>query len=213
MSTVVENAAFSSALNVTKSYLKVYPAMTAEQALDFLLGVYGAFSDLVHNLRSESTLDDDAQAMTVGFGASFPVTEVALPAEAADEVTEVTEPVNEAEHLGDSDHLSEVDQVQETEAPVLPVYEPYCSIEESRANPDHLICLVDGKELKMLKRYIRRFGLTPDTYRAVFNLPADYPMTALSYSMQKAAEAKEIGLGTRENKTKALHREDEMVAA
>ena len=62
--------------------------------------------------------------------------------------------------------------------------------------PDHIICLEDGKKLKMLKRYIRtRYNLTPDEYRARWGLPADYPMVAPNYAKRRSAFAKEIGLG------------------
>ena len=62
--------------------------------------------------------------------------------------------------------------------------------------PDFIICLEDGKKLKMLKRYLRaRYGLTPDAYRAKWNLPADYPMTAPNYAAKRSDFAKQIGLG------------------
>ena len=62
--------------------------------------------------------------------------------------------------------------------------------------PDYLICLEDGKKLKMLKRYLRsRFKLTPDQYRAKWGLPADYPMVASNYAARRSEFAKKIGLG------------------
>src|SRR5690348_11847486 len=62
--------------------------------------------------------------------------------------------------------------------------------------PDYLICLEDGKKLKMLKRHLRStYGLTPDAYRAKWGLPADYPMVAPNYAEQRSAFAKKIGLG------------------
>ncbi|HXC57352.1 MAG TPA: MucR family transcriptional regulator [Rhizomicrobium sp.] len=62
--------------------------------------------------------------------------------------------------------------------------------------PDYLICLEDGKKLKMLKRYLRsRFKLTPDQYRAKWGLPADYPMVAANYAAKRSEFAKKIGLG------------------
>ncbi|MEJ1967070.1 MAG: MucR family transcriptional regulator [Rhizomicrobium sp.] len=63
-------------------------------------------------------------------------------------------------------------------------------------SPDHIVCLEDGKKLKMLKRYLRsRYQLTPDQYRAKWVLPADYPMVAPNYAAQRSAFAKKIGLG------------------
>lgn len=62
--------------------------------------------------------------------------------------------------------------------------------------PDHIICLEDGRKLKMLKRYLRsRYELTPDEYRARWGLPIDYPMVAPNYADKRSALAKEIGLG------------------
>lgn len=61
---------------------------------------------------------------------------------------------------------------------------------------DYIICLEDGKKLKMLKRYLRsRFKLSPDEYRARWNLPPDYPMVAPNYAKRRSDFAKKIGLG------------------
>jgi predicted transcriptional regulator len=61
---------------------------------------------------------------------------------------------------------------------------------------DYLICLEDGKKLKMLKRYLRsQYSLSPEEYRAKWRLPADYPMVAPSYAAQRSKLAKKIGLG------------------
>ena len=62
--------------------------------------------------------------------------------------------------------------------------------------PDYLVCLEDGKKLKMLKRHLRAvYGLSPEEYRAKWNLPADYPMVAPNYAKQRSNFAKQIGLG------------------
>lgn len=62
--------------------------------------------------------------------------------------------------------------------------------------PDHIICLEDGRKFKSLKRHLRTdFGLTPDEYRAKWNLPGDYPMVAPNYSQKRSALAKASGLG------------------
>lgn len=61
--------------------------------------------------------------------------------------------------------------------------------------PDHLISMLDGKPYKMLKRHLAQNGYTPETYREAFGLPKDYPMTAATYSEQRKALAKKIGLG------------------
>lgn len=66
---------------------------------------------------------------------------------------------------------------------------------------EHIICLEDGKKLKMLKRYIStRYNLTPDAYRAKWGLPADYPMVAPAYAEKRSAFAKKIGLGKKQTK-------------
>jgi predicted transcriptional regulator len=62
--------------------------------------------------------------------------------------------------------------------------------------PDYLICLEDGKKLKMLKRHLRStYNMTPDEYRNKWGLPPDYPMVAPNYAEQRSAFAKKIGLG------------------
>lgn len=62
--------------------------------------------------------------------------------------------------------------------------------------PEHIICLEDGKKLKMLKRYLRsNYSMTPEEYRTKWNLPADYPMVAPNYAAQRSEFAKKIGLG------------------
>jgi predicted transcriptional regulator len=62
--------------------------------------------------------------------------------------------------------------------------------------PDYLVCLEDGKKLKMLKRHLRStYNMTPDEYRHKWSLPADYPMVAPNYAQQRSAFAKKIGLG------------------
>ena len=67
--------------------------------------------------------------------------------------------------------------------------------------PDYLICLEDGKKLKMLKRHLKtRYSMTPDEYRDRWGLPADYPMVAPNYAKQRRALAKKIGLGTTRRK-------------
>ena len=62
--------------------------------------------------------------------------------------------------------------------------------------PDYIVCLEDGKRLKMLKRHLRSaYDMTPDDYRAKWGLPSDYPMVAPNYAKQRSQFAKKIGLG------------------
>ena len=75
------------------------------------------------------------------------------------------------------------------------VQKPAVSISKS-ITEDYIVCLEDGKRLKMLKRYLRtQYGLTPEDYRRKWKLPADYPMVAPAYAERRSNFAKEIGLG------------------
>ncbi|MEL6859792.1 MAG: MucR family transcriptional regulator [Pseudomonadota bacterium] len=65
---------------------------------------------------------------------------------------------------------------------------------------NHIVCLEDGKKLKMLKRYLRtHYKMTPNEYRARWGLPADYPMVAPEYAERRSSFAKQIGLGKKRN--------------
>ena len=88
--------------------------------------------------------------------------------------------------------LSTVGDVQPTAAPVL---SPAVPIKKS-VFPDYIICLEDGKKMKMLKRHLKSsYGMTPDQYRTKWSLPSDYPMVAPSYAAKRSTMAKKIGLG------------------
>ncbi|MDE0539439.1 MAG: MucR family transcriptional regulator [Rhodospirillales bacterium] len=70
--------------------------------------------------------------------------------------------------------------------------------------PDYIICLEDGKRLKMLKRHLRTtYGMTPEEYRAKWKLPHDYPMVAPNYAKQRSEFAKNIGLGRKSGRPKS----------
>ena len=72
----------------------------------------------------------------------------------------------------------------------------------SSVKPDFIVCLEDGKKLKMLKRHLMtHYQMTPDQYRSKWGLAADYPMVAPNYAEQRRALAKAIGLGTKRRKT------------
>ena len=76
-----------------------------------------------------------------------------------------------------------------------PDKEPAVAIEKS-VFPDYIICLEDGKKLKMLKRHLMAaYGMSPEQYRARWNLPATYPVTAPNYSERRSKIAAAIGLG------------------
>jgi predicted transcriptional regulator len=81
--------------------------------------------------------------------------------------------------------------------------EPAVSIRTS-IKPDYVVCLEDGKKLKMLKRHLMtHYQMTPDQYRTKWGLPADYPMVAPNYAEQRRTLAKKIGLGTKRRKVPA----------
>jgi predicted transcriptional regulator len=79
--------------------------------------------------------------------------------------------------------------------------EPKVSVRAS-IKPDYIVCLEDGKRLKMLKRHLMtHYQMTPDQYRQKWGLNSDYPMVAPNYAAQRRELAKSIGLGTRPRKT------------
>jgi predicted transcriptional regulator len=81
-----------------------------------------------------------------------------------------------------------------------PAPEPAVPIRSS-IKPDYLVCLEDGKKLKMLKRHLMtHYGMTPEDYRAKWGLPNDYPMVAPNYAEQRRTLAKAIGLGRKKGK-------------
>jgi predicted transcriptional regulator len=83
-----------------------------------------------------------------------------------------------------------------------PKPEPKVSIRSS-VKPDYIVCLEDGKRLKMLKRHLMtHYNLTPDQYRQKWGLSADYPMVAPNYAEQRRTLAKSIGLGTKRKRTR-----------
>ena len=77
---------------------------------------------------------------------------------------------------------------------------PAVSIRKS-VTPDYLICLDDGRKFKSLRRHLGALGMTPEQYRAKWNLPYDYPMVASNYAAQRSELAKKIGLGQLRKKT------------
>jgi predicted transcriptional regulator len=81
--------------------------------------------------------------------------------------------------------------------------QPAVSIKKS-VQPDYIVCLEDGKKLKMLKRHLKTaYNMTPESYRERWGLSSDYPMVAPNYARQRSRLAKEIGLGTRARRGRA----------
>ncbi len=82
-------------------------------------------------------------------------------------------------------------------APAAEKPQPAVPIKKS-ITPEYLVCLEDGKKLKMLKRHLKTaYDMTPEQYRERWGLPADYPMVAQKYAERRSELAKQIGLGTK----------------
>lgn len=85
---------------------------------------------------------------------------------------------------------AEPQQAQEKPQPAVPI--------KKSVTPDYIVCLEDGKKLKMLKRHLKTdHDMTPEQYRERWGLAPDYPMVAPNYAKQRSQLAKDIGLGTR----------------
>ena len=81
--------------------------------------------------------------------------------------------------------------------------QPAVPIKKS-VHADFIVCLEDGKKLKMLKRHLKTaYNMTPEAYRERWGLGSDYPMVAPNYARQRSRLAKEIGLGTRARRPRA----------
>jgi len=90
-------------------------------------------------------------------------------------------------------------------APATPAARPQPAVSVKKSvQPDYIVCLEDGKKLKMLKRHLKTaYNMTPEVYRERWGLPSDYPMVAPNYARQRSRLAKEIGLGTRARRGRA----------
>ncbi len=103
----------------------------------------------------------------------------------ATQISEVISTVHEA-LKGLSDGAGEPEP--EPLKPAVPI--------KKSVTPEYIVCLEDGKQLKMLKRHLRTtYDMTPEEYRAKWGLPASYPMVAPNYAKQRSEFAKKIGLG------------------
>ena len=84
-----------------------------------------------------------------------------------------------------------------TEVPEIEKQQPAVPVKKS-VFPDYIVCLEDGKKLKMLKRHLKTaYNMSPEQYREKWGLTADYPMVAPSYAKHRSSLAKKIGLGTK----------------
>jgi predicted transcriptional regulator len=91
----------------------------------------------------------------------------------------------------------------EVEAVAAPAEKPLAKVSVKKSiTPDYLVCLDDGKRFKSLKRHLSQLGMTPDEYRAKWNLAADYPMVAPNYSASRSALSKAAGFGKKKPELK-----------
>lgn len=136
-------------------------------------------------MRDNGDLDESEQGltlqMTTDIVASFVTNNKITP----EELTELIRSVHRT-----MDALSQGQEPRSQEKP-----KPAVAINKS-INTDYIVCLEDGKKLKMLKRYLRStYNMSPDDYRKRWGLPADYPMVAPAYAARRSEFAKRIGLG------------------
>jgi predicted transcriptional regulator len=138
--------------------------------------------------KAAKTADEDFLRMTAHLVAAY-LRKNSVPA------AQITEIVN-------SVHGSLRSIESKIQAPQSEALKPAVPIKKS-ITPEFLICLEDGRKLKMLKRHLRStYSMTPDDYRKKWNLPADYPMVASKYAAQRSDFAKKIGLGKSGGKKK-----------
>ncbi len=131
--------------------------------------------------ETQQTVDnEELMRMTTDIVASF-LTHNSVPAE---NVSELIKSVHSTmKEIAGGDTKPEVKS-----KPAVPVSKSVAD--------DYIVCLEDGKKLKMLKRYLRsQYDMSPEDYRRKWGLPADYPMVAPSYSRRRSDFAKQIGLG------------------
>lgn len=112
-------------------------------------------------------------------------------------------PANDLPSVINTVHLSLAGLDSDKQAMGDSALKPAVPVRKS-VTPDFLICLEDGKKLKMLKRHLRTaYNLSPDEYRAKWQLGPDYPMVAPNYAKRRSQFAKDIGLGRKASRRKA----------
>ena len=124
--------------------------------------------------------DEELLRMTTDIVASF-LTHNSVPAESVPEMIKSV-------HSTMKEISGDTPKPEPKSKPAVPI--------SKSVNDDYIVCLEDGKKLKMLKRYLRsQYDMSPEDYRRKWGLPADYPMVAPNYSKRRSEFAKEIGLG------------------
>ncbi|TGY87857.1 transcriptional regulator [Marinicauda algicola] len=137
-----------------------------------------------------STVDqEEILRMTTDIVASF-LTHNSIPSE------NVPEMIKSIYSTMRSLSSKEEEKAETKQKPAVPV--------SKSVQDDYIVCLEDGKKLKMLKRYLRsQYDMSPEEYRRKWGLPADYPMVAPAYSRRRSQFAKDIGLGRGGRKKRA----------
>ena len=131
---------------------------------------------------SEQTNRDDLLALTTEIVASYVANNTVAPGEVNGLIEQVFKTLANVNAEGGI----AADRPQ----PAVPI--------KRSVTPDYIVCLEDGKKLKMLKRHLKTaYNMTPEEYRERWGLPADYPMVAPSYAEKRSKLAKDIGLGKR----------------
>ncbi|MGD9965566.1 MAG: MucR family transcriptional regulator [Hyphomonadaceae bacterium] len=127
------------------------------------------------------TVQGDAMRMTTDIVAAFVANNKLSPEELTELIRSVHRTLSGLSNGADA-------KAQERPKPAAPI--------NKSVQHDYIICLEDGKKLKMLKRYLRStYNMAPDEYRKRWGLPADYPMVAPAYAARRSEFAKKIGLG------------------
>jgi len=143
---------------------------------------------------SENDTDEVSEQDKLRWSADIVAAYVSQNAVPASAISELIRSVFSAlDHLGEDPPPARVTEKQK----------PATAISKS-VQDDYIVCLEDGKRLKMLKRYLRsRYDMSPEEYRRKWNLPPDYPMVAPAYAARRSDFAKQIGLGRGVRRRKA----------
>ena len=141
-------------------------------------------------MSSDNEMSGEEQNDTVGLATAVTMAWLANPHTrvSASDVPAILQSMHEAV-------LSLTAPTSEQAVPATSEHTPAVSVRKSLANRDRIISMIDGKPYASLKRHLTAHGLTPDEYRARFNLKSDYPMVAPGYSEGRRALAKQLGLG------------------
>jgi predicted transcriptional regulator len=137
------------------------------------------------NMRDENQAQDDASDDALRMTTDIVTAFVANNTLSVDQLTDLIRTVHRTVNALSQ---GEEEKIQEKLKPSVPI--------NKSIHNDYIVCLEDGKKLKMLKRYLRStYDMSPEDYRKRWQLPADYPMVAPSYAARRSEFAKRIGLG------------------